>query len=93
MATRRVDLLPAADGRYRGRIYRPTDGFRVRSNSSGWDGLMKDTRERNQAFFDKAGITGARFNAPPSGAARLDAEKISQTARNIAAMTGPMMKP
>jgi hypothetical protein len=27
----------------------------------GWDTLLADARERNQAFFDKAGITGKSF--------------------------------
>ncbi len=48
-----------ADGR--GRIYRPNDGFRGSIELIGWDDLLKDARDRNQAFFDKAGITGKSF--------------------------------
>ena len=48
-----------ADGR--GRIYRPNDGFRGSIELIGWDDLLKDARDRNQAFFDKAGITGRSF--------------------------------
>ena len=48
-----------ADGR--GRIYRPNDGFRGSIELIGWDDLLRDARDRNQAFFDKAGITGKSF--------------------------------
>ncbi len=48
-----------ADGR--GRIYRPNDGFRGSIELIGWDDLLKDAHDRNQAFFDKAGITGKSF--------------------------------
>ncbi|MGA0530760.1 ATP-binding protein [Hansschlegelia sp. KR7-227] len=48
-----------ADGR--GRVLRPSDGFRGSIELIGWDDLLKDARERNQAFFDKAGITGKSF--------------------------------
>lgn len=48
-----------ADGR--GRIHRPNDGYRGSIELIGWDDLLKDARDRNQAFFDKAGITGKSF--------------------------------
>jgi hypothetical protein len=48
-----------ADGR--GRVYRPNSGFRGSIELVGWDGLLKDARARNQAFFDKAGISGKSF--------------------------------
>lgn len=51
-----------ADGR--GRIYRPIDGFRGSIELFGWDDLLGDARTRNQAFFDKAGITGKSFFSP-----------------------------
>jgi len=48
-----------ADGR--GRIYRPNEGFRGSIELIGWDDLLKDAGDRNQAFFDAAGITGKSF--------------------------------
>jgi hypothetical protein len=48
-----------ADGR--GRIYRPNDGFRGSIELIGWDDLLNDAGDRNQAFFDAAGITGKSF--------------------------------
>lgn len=48
-----------ADGR--GRIYRPNDGFLGTIELVGWDQLIEDARARNQAFFDKAGISGQSF--------------------------------
>ena len=48
-----------ADGR--GRIYRPNSGFLGSIELLGWDQLIEDARARNQAFFDKAGITGKSF--------------------------------
>jgi len=48
-----------ADGR--GRIYRPDNGFRGSIELIGWEDLLRDARDRNQAFFDKAGITGKSF--------------------------------
>ena len=45
----------------RGRIYRPDNGFRGSIELVGWDALLSDARERNQAFFDYAGITGKSF--------------------------------
>jgi hypothetical protein len=48
-----------ADGR--GRIYRPNNGFLGSIELIGWDNLVNDARERNQAFFDKAGISGRSF--------------------------------
>lgn len=48
-----------ADGR--GRIYRPNSGFSGYIELIGWDALLEDARARNQAFFDKAGITGKSF--------------------------------
>jgi hypothetical protein len=48
-----------ADGR--GRIYRPESGFAGSIELLGWDDLLRDARARNQAFFDKAGISGRSF--------------------------------
>lgn len=48
-----------ADGH--GRIYRPTNGFRGSIELIGWDNLLRDAMSRNQAFFDKAGISGKSF--------------------------------
>jgi hypothetical protein len=48
-----------ADGR--GRIYRPNSGFHGSIELLGWDQLIGDARARNQAFFDKAGISGDSF--------------------------------
>jgi hypothetical protein len=48
-----------ADGR--GRIYRPDSGFTGSIELVGWDSLLEDARARNQAFFDKAGISGKSF--------------------------------
>ncbi|WP_336042266.1 ATP-binding protein [Pseudooceanicola nanhaiensis] len=50
---------PTADGR--GRIYRPNSGFHGSIELFGWDQLIGDARARNQAFFDKAGISGESF--------------------------------
>lgn len=49
----------AADGR--GRIYVPPDGFRGSIELIGWDALLKDARNRNQAFFDRIGISGKSY--------------------------------
>lgn len=48
-----------ADGR--GRVYRPDSGFNGSIELIGWDALLEDAKARNQAFFDKAGITGKSF--------------------------------
>ena len=48
-----------ADGR--GRIYRPDSGFAGSIELMGWDELIKDARDRNQAFFDRAGISGRSY--------------------------------
>lgn len=48
-----------ADGR--GRIYKPQDGFNGSIELIGWDALLEDAKARNQAFFDKAGISGKSF--------------------------------
>jgi hypothetical protein len=45
----------------RGRIYRPNNGFNGSIELMGWDALIEDARSRNQAFFDKAGISGKSF--------------------------------
>lgn len=52
-----------ADGR--GRIYRPNSGFQGSIELLGWDQLINDARARNQAFFDKAGISGESFFSSP----------------------------
>ncbi|PZU06775.1 MAG: ATP-binding protein [Sphingomonas sp.] len=48
-----------ADGR--GRVYQPRDGFRGSIELIGWDALLDDARGRNQAFFDRAGISGKSY--------------------------------
>ncbi|MER9609927.1 hypothetical protein NKJ48_30250 [Mesorhizobium sp. M0114] len=48
-----------ADGR--GRYYQPRSGFKGSIELIGWDTLLSDARERNQAFFDRAGISGKSF--------------------------------
>jgi hypothetical protein len=48
-----------ADGR--GRFFQPQYGFKGVIELMGWDTLLADARERNQAFFDKAGISGKSF--------------------------------
>lgn len=48
-----------ADGR--GRIYQPRSGFKGSIELIGWDMLLSDARERHQAFFDRAGISGKSF--------------------------------
>ncbi|MGV3770919.1 MAG: ATP-binding protein [Sphingobium phenoxybenzoativorans] len=48
-----------ADGR--GRVYQPRDGFRGSIELMGWDTLLADARGRNQAFFDRAGISGKSY--------------------------------
>ena len=51
-----------ADGR--GRVYQPRDGFRGSIELVGWDALLDDARARNQAFFDRAGISGKSYFSP-----------------------------
>jgi hypothetical protein len=48
-----------ADGR--GRVYQPGHGFKGSIEVISWDALLGDARARNQAFFDKAGISGRSF--------------------------------
>lgn len=48
-----------ADGR--GRIFLPQHGFNGSIELIGWDALLSDARARNQAFFDKVGISGKSF--------------------------------
>ncbi len=48
-----------ADGK--GRIYRPDNGFNGYIELMGWDDLLEDARVRNQAFFDRAGISGNSY--------------------------------
>lgn len=50
---------PTSDGR--GRIYRPGNGFNGTIELIGWDALLDDAKARNQAFFDRAGISGKSF--------------------------------
>lgn len=52
----------AADGR--GRLYQPQSGFRGSIELIGWDALLGDARARNQAFFDRAGISGKSYFSP-----------------------------
>lgn len=51
-----------ADGR--GRVYQPRDGFRGSIELMSWDALLEDARGRNQAFFDRAGISGKSYFSP-----------------------------
>lgn len=51
-----------ADGR--GRVYHPRDGFRGSIELMGWDALIDDARDRNQAFFDRAGVSGKSYFSP-----------------------------
>ena len=53
---------PTPDGR--GRVYTPGGGFQGVVEVVGWDSLIDDAKQRNQAFFDKAGITGESFFGP-----------------------------
>lgn len=63
-----------ADGR--GRFYQPRSGFKGSIELIAWDTLLNDARERNQAFFDRAGISGKSFFVEAQEAAhqRLRAE-------------------
>jgi len=63
-----------ADGR--GRFYQPRSGFKGTIELIAWDTLLSDARERNQAFFDRAGISGKSFFIETEEAAhqRLQAE-------------------
>ncbi len=63
-----------ADGR--GRYYQPRSGFKGSIELITWDALLSDARERNQAFFDRAGISGKSFftEAQESTHQRLRAE-------------------
>lgn len=45
----------------RGRITRPDGGFQGVVEVIGWDSLIDDAKQRNRAFFDKAGIPGKSF--------------------------------
>jgi hypothetical protein len=45
----------------RGRRYQPNEGFRGSIEVIGWDALLSDARARNQAFFDKAGLSGRSY--------------------------------
>jgi hypothetical protein len=42
----------------RGRVYQPGSGFNGFIELIEWEALIKDARERNRAFFDRAGISG-----------------------------------
>jgi hypothetical protein len=48
-----------ADGR--GRFMQPQHVFKGSIEVIGWDALMTDARDRNQAFFDKVGISGKSY--------------------------------
>lgn len=48
-----------SDGR--GRIYRPSGGFQGSIEIIEWDALVKDAQSRNEAFFDRVGISGKSF--------------------------------
>ncbi len=45
----------------RGRFFQPQAGFRGSIEVIGWDALLSDARARNQAFFDKVGISGRSY--------------------------------
>ena len=42
----------------RGRMYMPNNGFKGSIELIGWDQLINDAKARNQAFFDKTGLSG-----------------------------------
>jgi hypothetical protein len=48
-----------ADGR--GRFLQPRHGFKGEIELVSWDTLLSDARARNQAFFDKVGISGRSY--------------------------------
>lgn len=48
----------------RGRFHQPGNGFNGSIELIGWDALIKDANDRNQAFFDRAGISGRSFFLP-----------------------------
>ncbi|WP_269586404.1 hypothetical protein [Roseibium sp. Sym1] len=68
-----------ADGR--GRFYQPRSGFKGSIELISWDTLLSDARERNQAFFDRAGISGKSFfiEAQETAHQRLRAEDKAAT--------------
>ena len=41
-----------------GRMYMPNNGFKGSIELIGWDQLINDAKARNQAFFDKTGLSG-----------------------------------
>ena len=41
-----------------------TDGWMQDTELVGWDALLDDARARNQAFFDRAGISGNSYFSP-----------------------------
>jgi hypothetical protein len=45
----------------RGRYIQAQSGFRGSIEIIGWDALLADARARNEAFFDKAGISGKSY--------------------------------
>ena len=45
----------------RGRIYQTNDGFQGSIELMGWEALIEDARARNNAFFDRVGISGKSF--------------------------------
>ncbi|MFS8368537.1 ATP-binding protein [Acetobacter oryzifermentans] len=63
-----------ADGR--GRFYQPRSGFKGTIELIGWDTLLSDAKERNQAFFDRAGISGKSFFIEPEEDAH---ERLKET--------------
>lgn len=53
---------PTADGR--GRVHIPQAGFRGSIELITWDSLLTDARARNEAFFERGGISGKSFFSP-----------------------------
>ena len=49
----------SADGK--GRTYIPNNGFLGSIELIGWGALVNNAKTRNQAFFDKVGISGKSF--------------------------------
>jgi hypothetical protein len=45
----------------RGRYIQAQSGFKGSIEIIGWDALLADARARNEAFFDKAGISGKSY--------------------------------
>lgn len=56
------DWERTADGR--GRRYVPRSGFKGSIEVMGWDALIQDAKDRNAAFFERAGLSGKSVFSP-----------------------------